>query len=40
MKRHYGGVVMGNAGYLRDSADGAIRTGAADLVSNPNPAPN
>jgi N-ethylmaleimide reductase len=27
------GPVMGNMGYTRDSADGAIRSGAADLVA-------
>jgi 2,4-dienoyl-CoA reductase-like NADH-dependent reductase (Old Yellow Enzyme family) len=32
VKSRFGGTVMGNVGFTRDTADGAIRTGAADLV--------
>lgn len=34
MKKHFEGVIIGNVGYTRDVAEGAIRSGAADLVSN------
>jgi N-ethylmaleimide reductase len=33
MKQHFGGTVIGNIGYTRDTAEGAIRSGAADLIS-------
>lgn len=33
VKSRFGGTVMGNVGFTRDTADGAIRTGAADLVA-------
>eukprot|EP01038_Epipyxis_sp_PR26KG_P005464 gene5464-7566_t len=33
IKQAFGGVVMGNVGYTHETAEGAIRTGAVDLIA-------
>lgn len=33
IKSRFQGPIIGNIGYTRDTADGAIRSGAVDLVS-------
>jgi 2,4-dienoyl-CoA reductase-like NADH-dependent reductase (Old Yellow Enzyme family) len=33
MKKAFEGLVIGNVGFTRDTAEGAVRTGAADLIA-------
>jgi len=33
MKKEFNGPIMGNVGFTKESADGAIRSGAADLIA-------
>eukprot|EP01039_Chlorochromonas_danica_P008615 gene8615-9494_t len=33
MKREFGGLVMGNVGFTKETAEGVLRSGAADLIA-------